>query len=53
MEKDILNYSSTVMFRGTPCIYISVVKPVTDVATSSLQYMILMDLHFTDVARLG
>ena len=20
MEKDILNYSSTVMFRGTPCI---------------------------------
>jgi len=23
MEKDILNYSPTVMFRGTPCIQIS------------------------------
>ena len=44
MEKDILNYSPTVMFRGTPCMYIHKI-----LAFGNLNEVILFRVQFIDM----
>ena len=38
MEEDILNYSSAVMFRGTPCICIQITFNVTELFSKKLSF---------------